>query len=412
MISDHKITGVNAEEILDSRGNPTLKVTIAAGENSGSFSVPSGASAGSYEALEKRDGDKNRFRGLGVRQVIKFFKSKALKALKNKDVRNQKEIDDALIELDGTPNKKRLGANAILGASIACAKTAAKSENLETFEYLRTLAKIKPSRKIPYLYLNLINAGKHASSHIAFQEYMIVPLADSVESALIQADKIRHLLREKAVKRYSPFSANYGDEGGFVIEAKKVREPLELLSQAIEESGLKNKVRLAIDSAASSFYGKGKYNVDGKSVSGAELLDIYKKMVEDFDIISIEDPFFEDDFGGFAELLKAGKKTKIIGDDLTVTNPVRLKKAIENKSVNGIIIKPNQIGTLSETLEVMKIARGNGIDCVVSHRSGETGDDFIADLAYAFGAFGLKAGAPNRGERVAKYNRLWEITSL
>lgn len=411
MASNHKITGADAEEILDSRGNPTLKVTIFAGENSGSFSVPSGASTGSYEALEKRDGDKNRFRGLGVKQAIKSFKSEVLKVLKNKDARKQKEIDNALIDLDGTPNKKRLGANAILGASIACAKTAAKSEGLETFEYLRTLAKIKPSRKIPYLYLNLINAGKHASSHIAFQEYMIVPLADNVEQALIQTDKIRNLLRKKAVKRYSPFSANYGDEGGFVIEAKKVREPLELLSQAIEESGLKNKVRLAIDSAASSFYGKGKYDVDGKSISGGELLDIYKKLIRDFDIISIEDPFFEDDFSGFAELLKAGKKTKIIGDDLTVTNPVRLKKAVENKSVNGIIIKPNQIGTLSETLEVMKIARGNKIDCIVSHRSGETSDNFIADLAYAFGAFGLKAGAPNRGERVAKYNRLWKITS-
>ena len=408
-----KITSVFAQEILDSRGKPTLKVCVSAGNACGDFSVPSGASTGSHEAWEKRDGDKNRFAGLGVKKVAEKVNAEINKALKGKDVRNQKAIDNLLIELDGTPNKKRLGANAILGVSVACAKAAAETENKELHQYLKTLANIKPSHRVPFLYLNLINAGKHASSYLAFQEFMIVPMTQKIEEGLIWADMVKAQLKKTVVSKYGPFSANFGDEGGIVIQARKVREAFQALTHSIKEAGLKGKVKLAIDAAASSFYEKGKYDIDGKKIGAETLLDLYKEIVRDFDMLSIEDPFFEEEFKNFAELLAFSKtkKNKIVGDDLTVTNPERLCTAIQNKSIDAIIIKPNQIGTLSETLEVMKSSRENNIECIISHRSGETGDDFIADLAYAFGAFGLKSGAPNRFERIAKYNRLWEISS-
>jgi enolase len=410
-----KITSVYAQEILDSRGKPTLKVCVSAGNACGDFSVPSGASTGSHEAWEKRDGDKTRFAGLGVKKVAEKVNTEINKALKGKDAGNQKAIDNLLIELDGTPNKQRLGANAIVGVSIACAKAAAKIENKELHEYLKTLANIKPSHRVPYLYLNLINAGKHASSYLAFQEFMIVPQTQKIEEALIWADMIKTQLKKIVVNKYGPFSANYGDEGGIVIQAKKVREAFQALTHSIKEAGLKGKVKLAIDAAADSFYDakSKKYDVDGKKISAAALLDLYKGIIRDFDMISIEDPFFEEEFKNFAKLLAFSKTKgiKIVGDDLTVTNPERLCTAIQNQSIDAIIIKPNQIGTLSETLEVMKSSRENNIECIISHRSGETGDDFIADLAYAFGAFGLKSGAPNRFERIAKYNRLWKISS-
>jgi len=405
----HIITDINASEILDSRGNPTIKVKVTAGTFSGEFAVPSGASTGSHEALEKRDGDKNRFHGLGVKNAIASVNKDIKKSLIGTDVLSQEEIDSTLLKLDGTPNKEKLGANAILGVSIACAKAAAAASGKQNYEYLAEI--LKTQQRAPYLYLNLINAGKHASSYLAFQEYMIVPLTDNVETALQMADQVRSELRKEIVERYSPFSANYGDEGGFVIEAKKVAEPLEILSGIITKLKLQNKVMLAVDVAASSFYENGKYFVDGEKLNADELLALYLDMIEKFPIISIEDPFHEEDFKYFAKLLSSQSKAKVIGDDLTVTNPQRLLRAIEEKSISGIIIKPNQIGTLSETLEVMRLAEFNQISCIVSHRSGETSDDFIADLAYAFGAFGLKAGAPNRGERVAKYNRLWEISS-
>lgn len=409
MKNSYAITDISAIEILDSRGNPTIKVTVSAGSASGEFSVPSGASTGSHEALEKRDHDKNRFRGLGVKKAVASVNNEIRKALLGKDVRNQKEIDSALLKLDGTSGKKNLGANAILGASIACAKTAAAASGKPLHEYLSEMLGTKPNS--PYLYLNLINAGKHASSYLAFQEYMIVPLTDNMESALLMADRVRSELRKEIIKKYSPFSANYGDEGGFVIEAKKVSEPLEILTGIIKKLELTDKVALAIDAAASSFYEKGKYMVDGKKMSSEQLLEIYLDMIRKFPIISIEDPFHEEDFENFAKLSGNQSTAKIIGDDLTVTNPSRLQRAIDSKSITGIIIKPNQIGTLTETMEVMRLAEANKISCIISHRSGETEDSFIADLAYAFGSFGLKAGAPNRGERVAKYNRLWEISS-
>ncbi|MBU6141617.1 phosphopyruvate hydratase [Patescibacteria group bacterium] len=409
MKSRFSITGVSAEEILDSRGNPTLSVTVSTDAASGTFSVPSGASTGIHEAWEKRDGDQKRFRGLGVKKAVAGVRTVLARKVKGKDVRQQKELDALLCAADGTPNKRRLGANALLGVSIASAKAAAAAEGLSMHGYLSRMLKTKP--QAPRLFMNVINAGKHASSYLAFQEYMIVSLTDTVEEGLIVADKIRAELRAQVKKRYSPFSANYGDEGGFVIQARKVAEPLEILTNVLAKLHLKGKVMLAIDSAASSFYRNGKYDVDGKRMAQNDLLKLYGALIKKYPLISIEDPFDEEDFEGFARLHAAHRGIKVIGDDLTVTNPGRLEQALEHGSINGIIIKPNQIGTLSETLEVMKLADAARIACVVSHRSGETNDDFIADLAYAFGAFGLKAGAPNRGERLAKYNRLWRITS-
>lgn len=406
----NKITQIKAREILDSRGNPTLEVTAWAGKVSAFFGVPSGASTGSHEALEKRDGDKNRFHGLGVLKAIEKVDKIISPALMGADSSDQKKIDATLLQLDGTANKTNLGGNITIGVSIACAKLAAKVKNQETFEYLKTLADIKKSRAIPLLYMNLVNGGQHAQSQLAFQEYHVVPIVDSIEESLELGTKIQYELKNKLIENFGVSSANYGDEGGFAPTFSDVKKPLELLLQILEENKLLDKVKLALDVAASSFYNKGRYEFNGVSHLADELLDFYQTLTNSFPILSIEDPFYEEDFGRFAKLL-GQKKIKVVGDDLTVTNSARLKEAINQKSIDAIIIKPNQIGTLTETLETMKLATENNVECIVSHRSGETADDFIADLAYAFGTFGLKAGAPHGGERVAKYNRLLKIAT-
>lgn len=405
----NKITQVKAREILDSRGNPTLEVTAISENISASFSVPSGASTGSHEALEKRDSNKNRFRGLGVLGAVENVEKIISPAMAGIDPNEQKQVDSTLLKLDGTANKSRLGGNATIGVSIACAKLAAKLKNIEVFEHLKTLADIKSSRQVPLLYMNLVNGGKHAQSKLAFQEYHVVPIVDDIETALELGTKIQYALKKKLAEGFGVSSANYGDEGGFVPSFSGVTKPLELLLQIIEENKLLDKVKLALDVAASSFYNKSQYNFNEKNYTSDELLDFYQTLTNSFPIISIEDPFYEEDFGRFAQLL-AQNKTRVVGDDLTVTNSARLKEAINQKSINAIIIKPNQIGTLTETLETMKLATENNVECIVSHRSGETTDDFIADLAYAFGTFGIKTGAPHGGERVSKYNRLLEIT--
>ena len=394
---------------MDSRGNPTLEATVWADDFSAAFAVPSGASTGSHEAWEKRDGDKNRFRGFGVLNAVEKVSYVVSPALTGLDPTDQKKIDATLLQLDGTANKTNLGGNTTIGVSIACAKLAAQTKNQEVFEHLKSLIEIKPSRPVPFLYMNLINGGKHAQSPVAFQEYHVVPQTDNIEESLNIGTKIQNDLKKKIVAEIGSASANYGDEGGFVLAVAEVKKPLELLLAVIEENKLLDKVKLALDVAASSFYNKGQYEFDGKNHSGDEFLDFYGTLINSFPILSIEDPFYEEDFGRFAQLLSQ-KKVKVVGDDLTVTNTARLKEAISQKSIDAIIIKPNQVGTLTETLETMKLAQENNIDCIVSHRSGETSDDFVADLAFAFGAFGLKAGAPHGGERVAKYNRLLKIS--
>jgi len=405
----YKISDIKGEEIKDSRGNPTLKVTVSVEDFFDSFSVPSGASTGMHEAHELRDDDRK-----GVKNAIKKINNIITPALLGKNVLNQKEIDQIMIDLDGTPNKDNLGGNSMIGVSIACAKVAAKVSKQEVFEYLRTLAEIKSSRKTPYLYMNLINGGKHANNELSFQEYHIVPDTEDANEAVEIGIKIQNTLKEIINKELGGESLILGDEGGFAPKISDIRKPLIYLTEAIRQNYLLGKVFLALDVASSSFYNidKGFYTVDGKNISKEELMNIYNSLIKEFNLFSIEDPFDEEDFEGFKELKDFNDKLIVVGDDLTVTNKVLLRQAIEKGSINAIIIKPNQIGTLSETLETMKLARKNNVDIIVSHRSGETNDDFIADLAYAFGCFGLKSGAPEKSERKIKYDRLKIISKI
>lgn len=424
----NKITKIFAEEIKDSRKNPTLKVTVWAlsaealakedKEVFDSFSVPSGASTGTNEAHELRDEDVNPpspegyGRARGVKTAIEKINNLIAPALMGADVLNQKEIDRIMIELDGTPNKDNLGGNSMIGVSIAVAKVAAKVSGVEVFEHLRTLAEMKPSRRVPHLYMNLINGGKHAKNNLAFQEYHVVSNTEDASEAVDIGIKIQNSLKELIEKDLGEDSLVLGDEGGYAPKISDIRKPLEYLRESIKENNLEGKVRLALDVASSSFFSNEKYKVDDKDITKEELANIYNSLVKEFDLISIEDPFDEIDFESFAKLKARENGLIVIGDDLTVTNKILLQEAIDKKSVNGMIIKPNQIGTLSETLETMMLARENNIELIVSHRSGETDDDFIADLAFAFGCYGLKSGSPIKPERMVKYQRLIKISKL
>ena len=404
---NYLITKIIAEEIKDSRGNPTLKVTVFVDNASGSFAVPSGASTGAHEAHELRDED-----GKEVKNAIDKVNNIIAEALVGKDILNQKEIDRIMIDLDGTKNKDNLGGNAMIGVSIACVKVAAKVSGVEVFEYLRTLAEMKPSRKVPYLYMNLINGGKHAKNNLAFQEYHIVPDTEDVVEAVEIGIKIQNSLKDIILRELGEESLVLGDEGGYAPKISDIRKPLLYLSEAIKENNLNGKVRLALDVASSSFYKDDLYSVGGENITKENLMTIYNSLIAEFNLFSIEDPFEEEDFESFAKLKENKKDLFVVGDDLTVTNKVLLKKAIDENSINAMIIKPNQIGTLTETLETMKLARENDIELIISHRSGETDDDFIADLAYAFNCFGLKSGSPMKAERMVKYKRLIKITNL
>lgn len=398
-----KITDIKSREILDSRLNPTLEVTVYAGAAAGIFQVPSGASTGSSEACELRDKNGHMIRVMeNIEKIIK-------PSLLGMEVTEQEEIDGIMIALDGTSDKSQLGGNAMVGVSIAAASAAARTGGIELFEYLRTLSDIKPSRPTPYLYLNYINGGKHAASPLSFQEHIIVPQVDSISEALKIAQKVEVALGKIITKEYGEIAGfNMGDEGGYIIPESDYEKPFRLLRQAIVASGCDGLVRLATDVAASSFYENGSYLLGGKTYSAKELRDVFIALDNEFHLLSIEDPFFENSFKDFADL-KNVLEAKIVGDDLTVTNSEKLAEAVTKNAIDAIIIKPNQIGTLTETLSTMKEARDNDLDCIVSNRSGETMDSFIADLAYAFGCFGLKAGALRRPERVIKYKRLLSI---
>ena len=402
------IENITAEEVTDSRGRPTIAVTVrvkdASGTAEGTFAVPSGASTGTSEANELRDEDGH------MSSVLSNINDIIVPALRGMDVCDQSAIDKKMIELDGTPNKSRLGGNALIGVSIASAKAAAAAQSLEVYQYLKGLRDIRPSRSAPYLYLNYINGGKHAKSPLSFQEHMIVPETDSVEAAILCAKTVGSALATHIERRFGSLAAaSIGDEGGFVLQDPSPHIPFELLHEAIKDSMVGMPVHIAIDAAATSFFNNGTYTVGGKPYSRDEMFALYGDLSKEFSLLSIEDPFEENAFDDFARL-QAASSTAIVGDDLTVTNVSRIQEAVAKKSIRAIIIKPNQIGTLSETLDAMQLTRQNGIDCIVSHRSGETDDDFIADLAYAFGAFGLKAGALRKSERAVKYERLAEIS--
>lgn len=401
---ENKITNIIAKEILDSRGNQTLEVSVYVGDIFDSFQVPSGASTGKYEATELRDTDG------GMKTALDKIENIIKPALIGLDVTNQKLIDQKMLELDGTKQKTNLGGNSLIGVSIACVKTASKVKGLECYEYLKTLDDIKPSRKTPYLYFNLINGGKHASSDLAFQEYHVVPQTDDISISVDMCRSIQEKLDEIILEKYKILPKK-GDEGGVALSVSDVAEPLSLLHQAVKSLGYDNKVKFALDVASSSFYDDQKniYHFSGQDWAKEQVTKLYSEIIKSYPIISIEDPLNEEDYQGFSELQSVLSDIKLVGDDLTVTNIERLRKAILEKSIKAIIIKPNQIGTLTETLATMKLARENDIDCIVSHRSGETMDDFISDLAYAFGCFGIKAGALGPKERNIKYNRLINI---
>jgi len=408
-MTDKKITDIVAEQILDSRKNPTLKVSVHVGDVAGSFEVPSGASTGKYEACELRDGKNCKSE---VLNAVNKINTEIKKALIGIDVGEQKEIDEIMIKLDGTSQKTNLGGNSMIGVSIACAKTAAKFMGIEVYAYLKKLAFINPSRKEPFLYFNLINGGKHAATRLAFQEFHIVPQAEtSIGSTKICLD-IQKRLDEILIKEFGG-PLKKGDEGGVALDVEDVLTPLIIMQKVVNELGYSDKVKFALDVAASSFYDHelGVYKFMNKDWTKSDMINLYIKICENFPMISIEDPFDEEDFESFTKLQEKIGDVKLIGDDLTVTNIERLQTAIDEKSIKGIIIKPNQIGTLTETLSTMKLARNNDIDCIISHRSGETMDDFIGDLVCAFGCFGIKAGALGPRERDVKYERIIKITS-
>lgn len=404
--TENPIEKISVEEIVDSRNKPTLRVTVVSGRHSGSFAVPSGASTGAHEAHELRDDD-----GKGVKKAKNNIETIIAQTLIGHDVADQRGIDAVLIALDGTEHKTHLGGNALIGVSIACAKCAAQVKNMEVFEYLRTLEEIKPSQDTPHLYMNLINGGKHAKTGPAFQEYHIVPKGVTVREAYDMGVKIQQILHDILVERFGVDSIVYGDEGGFAISGSDVSAPLSILQEAVDRCGVRDHISFALDVAASSFYENGEYVVNEKRISKDELAAVYDSLCAQFPMLSIEDPFDEEDFESFTKLHTKHPNLYVMGDDLTVTNVVRLGQAIEQNCINTMIIKPNQVGTLSETLSTMKLARENDIHLIVSHRSGETDDDFIADLAYAFGCFGLKTGAPTKPERKVKYDRLLAITT-
>jgi enolase len=411
------IKNVTAREILDSRGNPTIEAEVALVDGTTSVaSVPSGASTGKYEAVELRDGDKSRYRGLGVLKAIEHVNTEIASAIVGMSALEQAAIDQQLIELDGTANKARLGANALLATSLAVAKAGASFQGVPLYRYLGGAR----AKQLPVPMLNILNGGKHASGSIDFQEFMIVPVgAANFHKAMQISSEVYHSLHK--VLENKRLNTNVGDEGGFAPRLPSNKDALELILAAIDMAGYKagEDLFIALDPAASTFYQGGKHHsAHGKYVlsredvtlSSTEMIDYYVKLVSDYPVISIEDGLAEDDWASWSLLTaRLGKQIRIVGDDLYATNMKRLEKGIAQKASNSILIKPNQIGTLSETMAVIKRAQQAGWTTIISHRSGETEDTTIADLAVASNAGLIKAGAPCRSERLAKYNRLLRI---
>ncbi len=411
LADSRKISQIKGRQVLDSRGNPTVEVDVHLESGTmGRATVPSGASTGSHEALELRDGNQRIYQGKSVLKAVSNINEILGPKLVGLDARNQSEIDRLMIEIDGTKNKKRIGANTILGISMAVARSAANEEEKSLYRYLADLTKYK----LPVPMMNVINGGKHAGNQLSVQEFLIEPAGAPTfsDSLRIGAD-VYHSLKEVLVKKYGSSASNVGDEGGYAPAISKTRDALEAILNAVGEAGYgEHEIKLGIDAAASSFYDgrDDDYRIDGKRLKSSEMHDFYLDLVSSFPIKTIEDPFCEDDFENFAAITrKIGDKVKIIGDDLYVTNPERIKQGIEKKATNAILIKLNQIGTLTETIEAIKMSRAAGFSIIISHRSGETEDNFISHLATAFESEFIKTGAPARGERTAKYNELLRI---
>ena len=401
------ISDIRAREILDSRGNPTVEVEVILDDDSvGRAAVPSGASTGAFEAVELRDGGK-RYLGKGVEKAVRAVEDLIMPELLGFDATEQRLIDQTMIDLDGTPNKAKLGANAILGVSLATAKAAAVSADLPLYRYLGG----PNAYLLPVPMMNIINGGAHADSDVDFQEFMIAPIgAPTFADALRTGAEVYHTL--KGVLKAKGYSTGLGDEGGFAPNLPSNRAALELISEAIEKAGFKigSEVALAMDVAASEFYKDGKYHVEGKVKTTDEMIEFYSKMVSDFPIVSIEDPLAEDDWDAWIKFTAVlGDRIQIVGDDHFVTNTQRIERGIELKSANALLVKVNQIGSLTETAESVEMSHRAGFKTMMSHRSGETEDTTIADLAVAFNCGQIKSGAPARSDRVAKYNQLLRI---
>jgi len=402
------ISDIRAREILDSRGNPTVEVDVTLESGSkGRAAVPSGASTGTHEAIELRDGDKKRYGGKGVKKAVEGVNGEIFDALSGFDASDQAGLDRALIELDGTENKARLGANAILGVSLASAKAAASDLGLPLYRYVGGVE----AATLPVPMMNVINGGVHADNPIDIQEFMIVPVgAPSVTEAVRWGAEVFHAL--KAALKDKGHNTNVGDEGGFAPNLKSAEEALGFILRAIEAAGYKpgEQVALALDPAASEFCRDGKYKMEGKTLDSGQMVKFYEGLVAKYPILSIEDGVAEGDLAGWIELTKAlGRKIQLVGDDNFVTNPKRLAEGIKQGVANAVLVKVNQIGTLSETLETIALARRNGYGTVISHRSGETEDSTIADLAVGTNAGQIKTGSLSRSDRLAKYNQLIRI---
>jgi len=399
---------IGAREILDSRGNPTVEVEVALDDGSlARAAVPSGASTGEHEAVELRDGDSNRYGGKGVERAVEAVLDEIGPELIGYEATEQRVIDQMLIDLDGTPDKSRLGANAILGVSLAVAKAAADSAELELFRYLGG-----PNAHIlPVPMLNILNGGSHADTAVDVQEFMIAPIgAVTFKEALRWGAEAYHSL--KAVLKKKGLSTGLGDEGGFAPSLDSNRAALDLIAEAVEQAGfaLGSDIALAMDVAASEFHDGTAYTFEGRQKTADEMIAYYTELIDAYPIVSIEDPLSEDDWDGWVSMTsQLGKRIQIVGDDLFVTNPDRLEEGISRGAANALLVKVNQIGTLSETLDAVTLAHSSGYRCMISHRSGETEDTTIADLAVATGCGQLKTGAPARSERVAKYNQLLRI---
>nr|WP_314382066.1 phosphopyruvate hydratase [uncultured Campylobacter sp.] len=401
------IEDVYAIEVLDSRGNPTVKATVALSDGTvASAIVPSGASTGKREALELRDGGE-RYCGKGVLKAVENVNSQIAEAVIGLDAFDQKALDDEMRELDGTDNYSSLGANAVLGVSMAVARAAAKSLDVPLYRYLGGAN----ASVLPVPMFNIINGGAHANNSVDFQEFMIMPFGfDKFSDALRAASEIYHTL--KGLLNAAGHSTAVGDEGGFAPNLNDNEEPIKLIMQAIEKAGYKagEQIKLALDVAASELYENGKYKLEGKEFSSEELIERYAQLCEKYPIFSIEDGLSEDDWAGWAKLTsKLGSKVQLVGDDLFVTNEKILREGIAKGVGNAILIKPNQIGTVSQTMQTIRLAQRKGYRCVMSHRSGESEDSFIADFAVAMNTGQIKTGATARSERNAKYNRLLEI---